>query len=266
MNRNSLKSSALAIAQEGGQGRVTLVQDPETTYTEAIEIAEELFTLDVKNERTVDVTLTAAGWRYALSGGSALPGLAGSNVFTPGQSVMVDVTLPYSVASRLVTPLDRNEWRVDMGADGVAYLEFAEADGAIGDVLRMKFENSKHVVHPTDDAQTTIPARYEQAFKVLTAAGILKIAANKAAQNVGSSMLPSDSVDRRGQADILRRQANDMFALYDRLMGKTPTVATSTTSRGDGVTTATQPAGAFREFDAVYSHPFGSMFHSRKRF
>jgi hypothetical protein len=262
MTRLTVKSAALAIAQEGGQGRVSMVQDPEATYNEAMDLAERLFTLDVKNERVVDITLSAAGWRYALSGVSALSGLAGINEFTPGESSMVDVTLPYSIASRQVTPLDPNVWRIQTGSDGVAYLELADVDGAVGDVLHLRFEN-KHVVHPTNAASTTIPSRYKQAFEVLTAANILTIAANKAAQNTGSSMLPTDSVDRRGQADMLRRQAAAMMSIYDRLMGKTPTV--SSTSGGAAVAVAAQPAGAYREFDPIYSHPFGSLFHGRRR-
>lgn len=262
MTRQTVKAAVNALAQNTSQGRPSIVQDYEATFKEAIDLAERLFTLDRRNTRVVDITLSSAGWRFVLNGGGALAGLTGLNAFTTGESSLTSVVLPYAVDTRRVTPLERELWRIATEPNGASVLEVAD-DAAAGEVLRLTFEN-KHVVHDTDASQTTVPARDEQAFETLAAALLLQIAANKAAQNTGSSQLPNDTVNRQSQGDILKARSRDMMALYDRLMGKTPVVGSS--SGGASPAPASPPPlSGFKDLDATFSHPLGGLFHGGRR-
>lgn len=233
-----------------------LAQEPSTVpllttddaYQGVIRQALGVFDVDVPNVRRVHHTVTVAGFRIVLAGTGALAGLTGLDAWVVGKSSLIAVWHPYDTTAQGRAPVDENTYRVVEEPGPLTVLEFLELSPSSG-VLRLEFERP-HVVHAVAPASTSIPAAHAEAFYTLAGSIILDQAAVRAAQNTGTSAIPSDTVERRTQGGEYRARAKDLRERYKAMVG----VTTGADLRA---------AHAFADIDVGMSHPWGALWHPR---
>lgn len=243
ISKADLLVAAKAIAQE----KSTLPLLHETTdYDQAVALALRRFDRDVPNERTVNYTVLAAGFRFVLAGSGAI--LSGVDAWIDGRSFLRRVTHPYDATSQSNPPIPDDEWRIVRDPAAIV-LELLQTTPTSG-VLRLEFV-TPHTLHATVAASSTIPAGYVEALSVATAFEILMAFARRAVQNTGSGALPNDTVDRRTQSDIARSRAKELLESYFVLVGRSKDPAD------------VAPASAVKDLDVPMSHAFGPLWHLR---
>lgn len=225
-------------------GLQLLLSDPEDYYLAHAQALAK-FNADRPNIVTVDYTVTTAGFRYIVGGPGAV--IAG---WVDGRSYITDIWAPYVSTFQGVEPNERNAWRIVRSPGGVSSLELVDTSLVVGDVLRLDIV-TPYVVSDEDDADTTIPAGYHEAFQVLVAYWILTMAANKAVQNTGSSSLPGDIVNRQSQSTDFRNRAKDLLGIYVGLVG-------------GGAGTDQGGASAFKDLDVRSGFATGFLWHGSR--
>jgi hypothetical protein len=254
ITKTDLLTAAKAIAQDNGADNATGLKLllAGGHYDQAVDQALGILSQDRPNVRVYDYTVAATGFRFALSGGSAILPTSGLNAWVEGASSVLQVWHPYDATEQTDEPTDANTWRLRNLPSGVTALEFLVDQPATGDVIRIEY-TSPHVVDDSDSAASSPRAGDLKALKLLTAAMILKLAANKFMQNTGNSGLPSDVVDRRSQADVCRSLAKDLLSHYQVLVGK----AADPSQVG--------AASGFAELDVEPMHGWGTLWHPSAR-
>lgn len=251
---DTVRLRAQQLAQDAGPAGgtasgVQLLLTYPHDYDEAVTQALRQLTIDAPTQRVVDHTLTSDGWRLPLTGASALATLVGANAFVLGSSALQEVWAPY-LATLAAAPLDWASWRTRLDPGDALILELVTALRT-GDIVRLVFT----APHTLTDTVNTVPAATMTAVAVLAASVVLQIAANKAAQNTGTTGLPNDIVDRRTQSDILRSRSKDLREQYNLLMGRS--------AKGIGGDTVRASSG-FRDLD-VPPGPYGFLWRDTRR-
>lgn len=157
ISRSAIRSAALTLAQDLGpaaSGAAVPLLTSAGDYDVIILQALRLFAKDRPNVRVVEHTAIASGFRFALSGGSALAALAGVDAWTPGASVLRAVYLPWDVTAQAAAALDGNAYRITLDPGPVEVLELLDRSAAIGDVLRLEFTGQ----HQLTEAPNTVAA------------------------------------------------------------------------------------------------------------
>lgn len=158
ISRYSVRTAAKALAQDAGPGSsatgVQLLFSDPGDYNLVLLQALRLFSKDRPNTRVVDHLVMAAGFRLALSGGSALASLAGADAWVLGASTLQQVYLPWDVAVQNAAPLDENVWRLTQDPGPTAVLELLDRSAAVGQTLRLVFS----VPHTLSEAPSVIAA------------------------------------------------------------------------------------------------------------
>lgn len=248
ITRADLRTKAKQLAQNaatGPTGIQLLLTDPDD-YNEAILDALRLFDTDRANQRVVDITVGTAGFRFVLGGtGTVLPS-TGLDAWVDGGSYATDLWFPYSAANQAAEPMDANSWRVNRVPGPKDELELMADRAAVGQVMRIAYV-VPHALDETDVAKTSVRVADQRAIITLSAAMILQIAAVKAVQNTGNTMLPNDVVDRRTQADQFKSRAKELRDLYGQMVGAGGAEATA--------------ASGFRELDALTSYRSAPLWH-----
>lgn len=142
------------------------------------------------------------------------------DAWVTGWSRVQSLWWPFVSADQAAQPLDTKLWRIVRGAEDTEFVELLTGRLATGDVVRLQYTTPHYLDKRNSPALTTIREGDIQALATLTAIQLLTMAANKAAQNTGTTGLPSDVVDRRTQSDQFRSRANDLQKLYNTLVGK----------------------------------------------
>lgn len=152
----SVRVGAKQIAQNtpvtGALGVNLLLTDPDD-FNAAVLQALQVFDTDRPNQRTVDHTLAAGGFRVVLKGSGALAELTGADAW-PGLRRPTNVWYPWDVTSQGAEPLDPNNYRVVQDPGPLTVLEFLVDTLTIGQVLRLQFERP----HSLTEAPNTVAA------------------------------------------------------------------------------------------------------------
>lgn len=171
ISRYSVRTAAKALAQDAGPGTsaagVQLLFSDPGDYNLVLLQALRLFSKDRPNARVVDHAVTAAGFRFALSGAGALASLTGVNAWALGASQLLQVFLPWDVTAQGAGPLDENVWRVSQDPGPTAVLELLDRSAAVGDLLRLVFT----APHTLSEAPNTVAAPTAAPTAVVGTAG-----------------------------------------------------------------------------------------------
>lgn len=241
------RADAIAAAKTLAQDDGGLLTGP-TDYETAAALALKIFDRDRPNLRIVHHTVTASAFRFILAGSGALAGMTGADAWVDGRSRVERVWHPYDTTVQAQEPIPGDEWRI-VRDPGLVVLEFLYLRPS-ADILRIEFSRP-HTLDQDSAASSTILAGDVEAVGAIIGVQILEMAAARAAQNTGSSSLPSDIVDRRTAGGEFKARARDLTARYNALVGKTPSADLSA-------------AVDVFEFDVQATNPRGFLTHSRR--
>lgn len=252
ISKLDLITAARSIAQDNGAdnsvGAKLLLSEGD--YDGVVEQALAVFSTDRPNEYMYDYTVATAGFRFPLSGGSAvIP--SGVGAWVEGGSQVREVFYPWQDDVQNAQPIDANAWRVVQTPGRISALELLNIRAAVGEVIRIGYL-VPHQLHATTAASSTPLPNDVGPLKLLTASFLLTFAANKLMQNTGNTGIPSDVVDRRSQADVCRSLAKDLMTRYMFLVGK-------------GQTDSIGAASGFLDLDVEPISGLGSLWHPSSR-
>jgi hypothetical protein len=215
-------------------------------YTTAFTQALRQFDRDRPNARVVHYVVLASASQFTIWGTGAI--LSGADAWLENGSSLTNVW-PNYVANAQQTPLDLDQYRLVRNPTAIV-LELLDTSVTLGGTLRLEFVRPHQVDDSTVPATAvdSILASDADAFDLLLASIILLMAATRAVQNMGTSSLPNDIVDRRTQVDMWARRAKEYRALYDQAIGIASPDAASVAG-----------AGLFVDLDASTSHPLGFL-------
>lgn len=148
--------------------------------------------------------------------------------------------------------LSKNIYMTEAGNAGDDKLAGAIPNNATTGITINVADSALGAVAPTANTAggtNTIPDVHQNAITMLGASFILQMAATRAVQNMGSTGLPNDVVDRRSPADVMRSLAKELRASYDNIMGKGEVRGTS----------------AWLDMDIGTSHRKGMLWHPTTR-
>jgi hypothetical protein len=237
--RDEYLLAAKSLAQDTDTPLLAMPEDYNYAFKQALRQLDR----DRPNARVVHYTALVASSRFVLSGTGAI--LTGADAWVEGASSIAAVWPAYA-ANALQKPLDLDRYRIIRDPTLIA-LELLDTTVSIGAVLRLEFTRPHQVddsIDP-DTAVDSILAGDADAFAVLLASILLSMAATRAVQNMGTSSLPNDVVDRRTQVDMWARRSKEYRAQYDAAIG----IASTDAPVGG--------AGVFSDLDVTPSHPLG---------
>lgn len=245
---NATRQEVIAAGKVAAQDAGDLLTGPQD-YELALDLALKIFDLDRPNLRVVHHTVSASAFRFVLYGTGALAGLTGLDAWIDGRSRIARVWHPYDTTVQNQEPLGGDEYRVIREPGPTVVLELLYLAPSSG-VLRLEFVRP-HVLDQASAASSSVLASDVEALAALVGVHVLEMAAARAAQNTGSSSLPTDVVDRRTAGGEFQARARNLRDRYNALVGKQD-------ARDIG------PAVAVFEFDAQASGPRGFLTHSRR--
>lgn len=254
ITRPNLIIAAQRIAQDPADNKNNLLQTP-ADYELTVGQALITFGSDRPNRRIVHYTVTAAAFRFVLSGdGAILPtALASLDRWIEGGSRIDAVFYPYLTSVQNQQPIDGASWR-ELREPGLVIIELLDATTIASGILRLEYVRP-HVVDATAIARTSVREADLAALETLVAAEICAAAARRYVQNTGTSAFQNETIDRRTQSDVMASRAKDLRASYDRLVGRG-----SGGSTGDAGVAA---AAVVRRFDVEALNPRGFMWPRR---
>lgn len=250
-------SAALTVADKTTNGKVSVVvQDPTVTVgLQGFNIYRTVAGGSVFKLASFVAWVTGAPTTttYVDNVADASLGIAAPTVsqaldpdsWLQGASSIDTLWFPYSDTVQGDEPNDPNTYRTRLIPGGITILEFMGDRPAVAQVIRLEF-TKPHVIDEDESDRSTILAGDKDALVTISAAMILQVAANKAAQNTGNTGLPNDVVDRRTQSDVMRSRSKELMALYATLVGR-------------GGSDNLKAASGFKDLDVEPSYRFGGL-------
>jgi hypothetical protein len=174
ISRYTVRAAGKQMAQDAGPGDgplgVQLLLTDPTDYNLAVLQALGAFTTDRPNERVVDTTAGAGGFRLVLAGTGALAGLTGPDAWLDGFSSLLAFWRNWSTARQGAEPIDPNTYRVVRDPGGKIVLELMEESAAASEAVRLAF-TSPHTLTESPNTVTAPAAAPAVALAAPAAAG-----------------------------------------------------------------------------------------------
>lgn len=219
--RDAFLKAARVLAQDNSVNGVPLLNTPDD-YQQVFDQAMRQFDRDRPNRRIVHLTATAGGSSEFILAGAGAVFTDPADAWVDGVSDLLAVWSPYLRADTDGVALDPDGYRILYEPNGVIILQLIDQTVSVGDITRFEYTRPHQVDNvDADTVGGVISIRQAdiEPFNLLLSSMILLLASTRAVQNMGTTGLPNDIIDRRTQSDLYAKRAKDLYTKYEAAVG-----------------------------------------------